>query len=184
MVAIDSAKTAGGRRYRNLQPLRQLQQFVGGAAITHALSDDHHRALGREQHIDRLDDAFRIGAAAARDIAVPGLRVGRFLGGRFQKHVEGNVEHDRARTARGHGLPGLPDRERHHLAARRLKHLLAIGPHGRGKVRLIMPIQFLKRAAVELAGRNVAGHRQKRHRVRETRCPARSAGSPSPVRRM
>src|ERR1700726_623560 len=28
-----------------------------------------------------------------------------------------------------------------------------------------MPIQFLERAAVELAGRHVAGHRQKRHRV-------------------
>ena len=93
------------------------------------------------------------------------MRVRRFLGGRFQEDVEGNVEHHRTRAARGHGLPGLPDRQRHHLAAGRLEHLLAIGAHGGGKVRLIMPIQFLKRAAVELAGRHIAGHRQKRHRV-------------------
>ena len=104
-----------------------LQQFLGGAAIAHALADDHHRPLGAEQHVDRLDHAFRIGAAAAGDIAVPGLRVRRLLGGRFHEHVEGNIQHHRARTARGHGLPGLPDRERHHLAAGRLEHLLAIG---------------------------------------------------------
>ena len=155
----------GRGRHRNLQALGELQQFFGGAAVAHALADDHHRPLGAEQHVDRLDHAFRIGAAAARNIAVPGLRVRRFLGGRFHEHVEGNVEHHRARTARGHGLPGLPHRERHHLAARRLEHLLAIGAHGGGKVGLIMPIQFLKRAAIELAGRHVAGHRQERHRV-------------------
>ena len=56
--------------------------------------------------------AFAFGASSAAD---------------SMKHVEGNVEHHRARTARGHRLPGLPDRERHHLAARRLEHLLAIG---------------------------------------------------------
>ena len=106
-----------------------------------------------------------IGAAAAGNIAVPGLRVRRLLGGRFHEHVEGNVEHDRARPARGHGFPGLPDRERHHLAARRLKHLLAVGPDGGGKVGLVMPIKFLECAAVELAGRHIAGHRQERHRV-------------------
>ncbi len=34
-----------------------------------------------------------------------------------------------------------------------------------GKVGLIVPVQFLERAAIELAGRHVAGHRQERHRV-------------------
>ncbi len=165
MIGVDGAEARGRSRHRNLQPLGEFQQFVGGAAIAHALPHDHHRPLGAEQHIDRLDDAFRIGAAAARYIAVPGVRVRRFLGGRFHEHVEGNVEHDRARAARGHGLPGLPDRQRHHLAARRLKHLLAIGPHRGRKVGLIVPIQFLKRAAVELAGRHIAGHRQERHRI-------------------
>ena len=167
MIGIDGAKAAGGRRHRNLQTLGEFQQFVRSAAIAHALPDDHHRPLGAEQHIDRLDHAFRIGAAAAGNIAVPRLRVRRFLGGRFQEHVERNVEHHRPRAARRHGFPRLPDRERHHLAARRLEHLLAIGPHRGGKVGLIMPIQFLERAAIELAGRHVAGHRQERHRVEE-----------------
>ena len=42
---------------------------------------------------------------------------------------------------------------------------LQIGAHGRGKVGLIVPVHFLEGAAVELAGRHVAGHRQERHRV-------------------
>ena len=98
-------------------------------------------------------------------LAFHSSRVRRLLGGGFHEDVEGNVEHHRARAAGHHGLPGLPHRERHHLAARRLEHLLAIGAHGGGKVGLIMPIQFLERAAVELAGRHVAGDRHERHRI-------------------
>ena len=64
-----------------------------------------------------------------------------------------------------HGLPRLPHRQRHHLAAGRLEHALAIGAHGRGKVGLVVAIELLERAAVELAGRHVAGHRQERHRI-------------------
>ena len=165
MVAVERAEAACRSRHRNLQALGELAQFLGRAAIAHALADQHHRPLGGKQHVDRFHHAFGIGAAAARDIAVPGDRVRRLLGGRFHEDVEGNVQHHRPRTARGHGLPGLPHRERHHLAARRLEHLLAVGAHGGRKVGLIMPVQFLERAAIELAGRHVAGHRHERHGV-------------------
>ncbi len=82
-----------------------------------------------------------------------------------------------------HGLPRLAHRERHHLAAGRLEHPLAIGAHGRGKVGLVMAVEFLEGAAVELAGRHVAGHRQERHRIEIRSCRARSAGWPSRGRR-
>ena len=52
-----------------------------------------------------------------------------------------------------------------------------------GKVGLIVPVHFLERAAVELAGRHVAGHRHERHGVEKRVARARSAGWPSPGRR-
>ena len=165
MVAIDRAEAAGGRRDRNLQALGEFQQFFRRAAIAHALADDDRRPLGAEQHVDGLHHAFRIGAAAARYVGVPGLRVRRLLGRRLHEHVEGHVEHDGPGPARRHGLPGLPHRQRHHLAARRLEHLLAHRAHGGGKVGLIVPVHFLEGAAVELAGRHVAGHRHERHGI-------------------
>ena len=141
------------------------KQIVAGAAVAHALPDDDAGPLGRQQHVDRLDHAVRIGAAAARNIGAPFLRLRRFLGGGFHEHVERNVEHHRARAPGHHGLPRLAHRERHHLAARRLEHLLAIRAHGGRKVGLIVAIEFLEGAAVELAGRHVAGHRHERHRI-------------------
>ena len=44
---------------------------------------------------------------------------------------------------------------------------LHIGAHGGGKVGLIVPVHFLEGAAVELAGRHVAGHRHERHGIEE-----------------
>src|ERR1043165_985553 len=38
-------------------------------------------------------------------------------------------------------------------------------PHGRREVRLIVPIEFLEGAAVELAGRHVAGDREEGHGI-------------------
>ena len=165
MVAIDRAEPAGGRRDGDLQTLGEFQQLFGRAAITHALPHDDRRPVGTEQHVDRLHHAFRIGAAAARDVGVPGDRVRRLFGGRFHEHIERHVEHDGARTAARHGLPGLPHRQRHHLTARRLKHLLAHRAHGGGKVGLVVPVHFLEGAAVELAGRHVAGHRHERYGI-------------------
>ena len=137
-----------------------MQQIDCRTAIFDALAYQHDGPLGRKQHVDRLGHAVGISAAAARNIGVPLFRFRRFLGGRFFKDVEGNIEHDRSRPSRHHRLPRLPDRQRHHVAARGLKHALAIGPHRRGKVRLIMAVQFLKRAAIELARRHVSGHCQ------------------------
>ena len=142
-----------------------LQQVGRCAAVFHALADQDDRPLGREQHVDGLGHAFGIGAAAAGDVGVPVFRLRGFLGRGFLEDIERDVEHDRSRPSRHHGLPGLPDRERDHVAARRLEHALAIGAHGRGKVRLIVAVELLERAAIELAGRHVAGHRQERHRI-------------------
>src|SRR5262249_32625369 len=55
--------------------------------------------------------------------------------------------------------------ERDHVAARGLKHALAIGAHRGRKIRLVLAIEFLERAAVELGGRHIAGHRQKRNGI-------------------
>src|SRR5580704_11043375 len=61
----------------------------------------------------------------------------------------------------------LAHRERHHLAARRLEHPLAIGAHSRREVRLIVAVQFLEGAAIELTGRDVTGHRHEGYGVEE-----------------
>ena len=134
-------------------------------AVAHALPDQDHRPLGRQQHIYGPDDAFRVRAAAARNIGAPFLRLGRLFRRRLQKHIERHIEHDRPRTPGHHRLPRLPDRERHHLAARRLEYLLAIGAHRGGKIGLIVPIKLLEGPAIELAGRHVARDRHERHRI-------------------
>ena len=167
MLAAHRAEPARRRCDRNLQALGDRQQIGAGAAVAHPLPHQDHRPARRHQHVDGLLDAFRIGAAAAGNVGVPILRPRRLLGGRFQKNIERHVEHHRAGTAGGHGLPGLPDGERHHLAAGGLEHALAIGPHGRGKIGLIVPVELLEGAAIELAGRHIAGHRQERHRIQK-----------------
>ena len=65
MMGVNGAKPAHRRRHRNLQALRQLEQFLGRATVADRLPDKDDRPLGAEQHIDRLDDAVGIGAAAA-----------------------------------------------------------------------------------------------------------------------
>ena len=167
MAGVDRAEPARRGRDRDLQPLGEPQKLVAGAAIAHALADQDDRPLSREQHVDGLAHSFRIGTAARGDVGIPLLGPRRFLGGGLFENVEGDIEHHRAGTAGRHGLPGLPHGQRHHLAARRLKHLLAHRAHGGGKIGLIMPVHFLEGAAVELAGRHVAGHRHERHRVEE-----------------
>ncbi len=167
MLAADRPQSARGGCDRNLQTLRDRQQIGAGAAVTHSLPHQDHRPARRHEHVHGFFHALRVGAAAAGDVGVPILRPRRLLGGGFQEDIERHVEHDRSGASGGHGLPGLPDGERHHLAARGLEHALAIGPHSRGKVGLIVPIELLEGAAIELAGRHVAGHRQKRHRIQK-----------------
>ena len=165
MFARDRAKSARRRGDGDLQPLGELDEILRCAAVAQALADENDRPLGRQQHVDGFDDTLRIGAAARRDIRAPFLRPRRFLGGGFLENVERHVEHDRTRASGDHGLPGLPHGERHHLAARRLENMLAARAHGRGKVGLIMPIELLEGAAVELAGRHIAGDGKERHRI-------------------
>ena len=114
-----------------------------------------------------LDNPFRIGAAAAGDIGVPVLGPRCFLRDRLVEHVERHVEHDRTRAAGHHGLPRLAHRDRQLRRGRGLEHALAVGAHRRREIRLIVPVGFLERAAVELAGRDVARHRVERHGVEE-----------------
>ena len=125
-----------------------------------------------------------IGAAAARNVGAPFLRVWRFLGRGFREHVERHVEHHRARAAGHHRLPCLPHRERHHLAARRLVDALADAAHGRREVGLALAVHLLERAAIELAGWHVAGDREERNRVEIGRRQRdRQIGRTRPARR-
>ena len=165
--ALDGAHAARRARHRNLQPLRQAQEIGRGAAVFDALPDQDHRPLGGEQHIDGLRHTCGIGAAPAGDAGAPLLRSRRLGRRSLLEDVEGYVEHDRAGPPGHHGFPGLTHCERHHVAAGRLKHPLAVGAHGRGEVRLVMPVGLLESAAIELAGGHVAGHSQERHRIEE-----------------
>ncbi|MGC2200136.1 MAG: hypothetical protein WA633_08335 [Stellaceae bacterium] len=98
---------------------------------------------------------------------IPALQlrgVGGFAG-LFLEDVERGVDDDRTRSPGDHRLPRLSDGLRHLLTARRLKHLLAHGPHGGWIVGLVLPVEFLEGAAVELHRRHVAGDRKERHRI-------------------
>jgi hypothetical protein len=167
MMGVNGAEAAGRCGHRNLQAFGEPQQFSAGASPTHALPDNNHGPLGGKEHVDGLDHAFRIGAATARNVGVPFFRFRRLLGGFFHEHIERHVKHHRPRPSGHHGLPRLAHCERHHLAARRLEHPLAIGAHGRREVRLIVAVQFLEGAAIELTGRDITGHRHERYRVEE-----------------
>ena len=133
MVAIDCAHAAGRSRDRNLQAARRVSTIL--PPRRHSARPGRpgspaarHRAACRPLS-PRLRDRRRSGSIYWRSRH----RVRRLLGSRFHEHVKGHVEHDRAGPARRHGLPGLPHRERHHLAARRLEHLLAIERTVEGK---------------------------------------------------
>ncbi len=165
VLCIDRAGAARRPGHRNAQPLRQPQEIGSGAAVFDALAHEDHRPLRGHQHVHRLGHAFRIGTGAAGDVGVPLLGLRRLLRGGLLEDVEGHVEHDGTGPPGDHRFPGLADGERHHVAARRLEHALAAGAHGRRIVGLIVAIELLEGAAVELAGGHVAGHGQERHRV-------------------
>ena len=165
MLGVDRADAAHRMRHRDLQLFRERQQSLGRAAVLHALADQDHRPLGGQQHVDGLRHAIGIGAAARRDVGAPLLGLRRLFGSRLHEHVERHVEHHRAGPAGHHGLPGLPHHHRHLLAAGRLVHPLAHASHGGGKVGLVLAVQFLERAAAELARRHVAGDGEERHRI-------------------
>ena len=184
MVAVDGALTAGRIGDRNPELFGKREQIGRGTAILHALPDQNDRLGRRQQHVHGLDDTFRVGAAFGGDVRGPRLGIRRLFCGSFLEDVERDIQHDRARSARHHGFPCLPNGKRHHFTARRLVDALAVSLHGGGEISLMVPIEFLEGAAIELAGGNIAGDRQEGHRVRDRRCPARSACSPSRGRRM
>ena len=165
MQRVDRADAAHRMRDRDLQLLGERFQLFGGARILHALADNDHRALCRQQHVDSLHHAVGVGAAARRDVGAPLLRLWGLFGGGFLEHVERHVEHDRTGAAGHHRFPRLPHHHRHLLAAGRLIHPLAHGAHRGREVGLMLAIQLLERAAAELAGRHVAGDGQERHRI-------------------
>ncbi len=163
MVAVDAPLAAGGIGDGDAQTFRQLQKIGGGAAILHPLADENDRPLGCEQHVHGFHDAFRIGSAARGDIRRPLFGARAFLGRRLLEDVERNVEHHRSGPAGHHGFPRLPDGGRDHLSAGGLEHALAVSAHGGGIVGLLVPIEFLERALVELARRHVSGDGHERH---------------------
>ena len=105
-------------------------------------------------------------------LALHSFGLGRLLGGGFLNMSNG--------TSSTTG-PGRPVTMVFHawrtasgtmLAAGRLEHALAIGAHGRGEVGLVVAVELLEGAAIELARRHVAGHREERHRIRDRQLPS------------
>ncbi len=152
MLRIDRADAVHRMPDRDLQLLGERQQV--SAPRRHSFTAWPTRMTGRsavEQHVDGLLHAVGIGAAARRDVGAPFLRLRRFFGRGLQKHIERHVEHHRPGPACHHGLPGLPDRLRHLLAARRLDSTrLQMLRTVDGKSACALPVHLLERATVEL----------------------------------
>ena len=148
-----------------MQLFRKGQQLRGRTAILHALADQNDRPFGIQQHIDGLCHPVRIRPAATGNIGVPFFRPGRIDGRRLFEYVKRDIENYRPRSSGYHGLPGLPDTQRDLFAAGRLEDTLTIGLNGGRKVAAAIAVCFLKRAAIKLTGRHVAGNRQEGNRV-------------------
>ena len=161
MMRIDGTRAARRPRDGDAQPLCEFHQVGRRAAVLDPLAHENDGALRRKQHIDGLAHTVGIGAAATGDVGVPLFRFRRFFRGRFLEDVEWYVEDDGAGPPGHHRFPCLANCERDHIAARGLKDALAIGAHRGRIIRLVLAIEFLERATVELGGRHITGHRQK-----------------------
>ena len=116
-----------------------------------------------EDHLDRGRDFVGRGAAALR---VQDRRRRRHLDVvLLLEHVERDIDVDRARPSRQHRGHGLAQGERQHVDAGRLEAALHHRPDDVGEVGLIVAVDFLERAAVELRGRHIGGDREHRRRI-------------------
>jgi hypothetical protein len=129
------------------------------------VTDKHHRALRASDQVECLRDLFRRGAAS--------LRVERRRWRRhfdvvfFLEHVERHVDVHRTGTTGQHGRRRLPQSERQHVDARRLKAALHHRAHDIHEIGLKVPVDLLKRTAIELRRRHIRGDGQKCRGIRQ-----------------
>ena len=83
------------------------------------------------------------------------------------EHVERHVEVHRPRPAGQHRGHRLAQRQRQHVDARRLEAALDHRADDVGEVGLVVPVDLLERAAIELLRRHVGGDRQQGRRIRQ-----------------
>ena len=144
---------------------RSASAVSSGARLgqRHAVADEDHRALRRQQPVHGPGDVGLAGAAAARVVAVPGRLLVHLAA--LHEEVVGHVEVDRAGASAGHGGGGLAHGERQHLHPRRLERALHHRLDDVVEVGSVVAVQLLERPAVELRGRHVGGDGKHRRRV-------------------
>jgi hypothetical protein len=179
---VETAHAVGRGDHGNAGAVHQFGQLAPGFRQRHAVADEEDGLVGRADHRDRGGDFLRRRAAP--------VRVQRRGRGRqlelvlLLEHVEWHVDVHRPRPARHHEARCLAQRERQHVDAGRLKTALDHRPDDAREVRLVMAVDLLERAAVELRCRHVGGdrhqgggiaqrHRERHHDVARAR-PARS----------
>ena len=139
-------------------------QLLAGLGQRHAVADEDHGALGTQQQLERGGDLLRRGAAALG--AVPGCGRRHLHVVLLLEHVERHVHVHRPRPPRQHGRHGLAQDQRQHVDAGRLEAALHDGTDDVGEVRLVVAVDLLERAAVELLGRHVGGDGEHGGRIR------------------
>jgi len=165
---------------RDAGAFREGQQGIAGVPDDDPLPGDDDGLLRAQQQVERGREFRRI---ARRAVDHAAWRVTRRVGCLLHEHVQRHIEVHRPRPPGRQLVPGLRDRQRHHVGACRLEGPLHIGAHHRGEIALEMPPRLLERPAVELPRRHIAGdgkegaavhHRrsQRHHQVRRPR-PAR-----------
>ena len=136
----------------------QFGQFLGGFRQRHAMANEDHRLASVQDHIDAGGDFLRRGAAALR--AERRRRLGHLYVVFFLVHIERHIDVHRPGPSRQHSRGRLAQRQRQHVDARRLPAALDHRPDDVGEVGLVVLVDFLERAAVELRGRHIGGDRQ------------------------
>ena len=142
---------------------REFGEFLARLGQRHPVPDEDHRAARGLQHVDHRPDIIGRSAAAALGEAVPRRLERNF--GLFLKQVVRHVEVDRAGPSAGHRGDGLAQRVGQHVDARRLEAVLHHWPDHIREIRLVVAVDFLERAAVELRSRHVGGDREQRGRI-------------------
>ncbi len=165
---VEAAETVRRSDDGNAKLVRGLGQLRACLRQGHAVADEEHRPLGLQDHFQGRRDLLRRGAAALR--AEGRRRRRQFNIVLFLEHVVGNVDIHRARPPRQHRRRRLAQRERQHVDPGRLKAAFDHGPDHVDEIRLIVPVDLLKRAAVELRGRHVGGDGEQRRGVGQCQC--------------
>ena len=129
------------------------------------MTNENHRTLRVEDHVERRRNFLRRGAAA---LGVERRRHRRHLDiVLFLENVERDVDIHRARPARQHRCGCLAQRERQHIDPRGLITPLHDRPHDVYEIGLEVLVDFLKRAAVELRRRDIGRNRKHCRGIRQ-----------------